>query len=171
LGTPAAPPPGDVPALEEAGKGTFRKLTVRELLEIHRRDALCASCHARMDPIGLALEEYNAIGQWRAEEQGKPIETSGQLITGEKFTDVRDLARVIIDQRRHDFYRCLAEKMLTFAIGRGIEYYDAPAIDRMVRDLDADQGKLRTLVRGIVNSAPFQLRRGDGRHATRRTGG
>jgi hypothetical protein len=162
LGTPAAPPPGNVPALEEAGRGKFRKLTVRELLELHRQDALCASCHARMDPLGLALEEYNALGQWRAEENGKPIETSGQLITGERFSDVRDLARVIASERRHDFYRCLAEKLLTFAIGRGVEYYDAATIDAIIDKLETDNGRMRTLIYGICESAPFQKRRGEG---------
>jgi hypothetical protein len=162
LGTPAPPPPPNVPPLDSSATGSRRKLTLRQLMEVHRRDALCASCHARMDPIGLALEEYNALGLWRDRDLGKPIDTAGQLITGEKFTDARELGRVIANQRRGDFYRCLSEKMLTYAIGRGVEYYDAPTIDGLVESLERDGGKLRTLVQGIVASAPFEKRRGDG---------
>jgi hypothetical protein len=115
-----------------------------------------------MDPIGLALENYNAIGQWRDRDLGKPIETAGQLITGEKFADARELGQVIAQKRRADFYRCISEKMLTYAIGRGMEYYDANTIDRLVDALEHDGGKMRTLIQGIVTSAPFEKRRGDG---------
>ncbi len=153
LGTPPPPPPPNVPPLDSAATGSRRKLTLRQLMEVHRRDALCASCHARMDPIGLALEEYNALGQWRDRDLGKPIDTAGQLITGEKFADVRELGRVIANQRRGDFYRCLSEKLLTYAIGRGMEYYDAPTIDGLVDGLERDGGKMRTLIHGIVSSA------------------
>jgi hypothetical protein len=162
LGTPAPPPPPDVPPLEQTrrrGSG----LTMREAMARHREDALCASCHARMDPLGLAMEEYNALGMWREEEYGKPIETGGQLITGEKFENTRDLARVIATERRRDFYRCLTEKMVTYAIGRGVEYYDSPTIDQIVDRLESDGGQMRTLIYGIVESAPFQKRRGDGK--------
>ena len=130
--------------------------------EIHRREPLCNSCHSRMDPLGLALEEYNGIGLWRDEEEGKPIETAGKLMTGEKFADVRELSKVIAEKRTRDFYRCVTEKLLTYALGRGVEYYDAPAIDQIVHDLEAD-GRMRTLIYGIVDSAPFQLRRRDAR--------
>lgn len=157
LGTPAPPPPADVPPLE-AVKDSKKKLTMREMMELHRREPLCNSCHSRMDPLGLALEEYSAIGLWRDTEDGKSIETAGKLITGEKFANVRELSKVIAEKRTHDFYRCTTEKLLTYALGRGVEYYDAPAIDRIVTDLDAD-GRMRTLIYGIVESAPFQLRR------------
>jgi len=162
LGTPPPPPPPNVPPLEASSPGGKRKLPLRQLLEQHRRDALCASCHARMDPIGLSLETYNALGQWRDSDLGKPIETAGQLITGEKFADVRELQRVIANQRRSDFYRCVTEKLLTYALGRGIEYYDAPTVDRLVSDLETSGGKLRGLVQEIVASPAFQQRRGDG---------
>jgi hypothetical protein len=131
---------------------------MRELMEVHRREPLCASCHARMDPLGLALEEFNGIGLWRDADEGKPIDTAGKLITGEAFADVAELSQVIAGPRRKDFYRCLTEKLLTYALGRGTEYYDAPAVDKIVADMNAD-GRLRTLVYGIVESAPFQLRR------------
>lgn len=161
LGTPSPPPPPDVPPLPETGKGKGRKLTLRQLLEVHRQQPLCASCHARMDPIGLAMEEYNALGMWRDNDLGKPIDTAGQLITGEKFKNTRDLAKVIANERRGDFYRCLTEKMLTYALGRGIEYYDGPTVDKIVAALEHDGGKMRTLVRAIVDSAPFQKRRAE----------
>jgi hypothetical protein len=159
LGTPAPPPPADVPPLEDS-KDSKKKLTMRQMMELHRRDPLCSSCHSRMDPLGLALEEFNGIGMWRDEEGGKPIETAGKLITGEKFADVRELSQVIAKKRTKDLYRCTTEKLLTYALGRGVEYYDAPAIDRIVADLESD-GRIRTLLYGIVESAPFQLRRRD----------
>ncbi|HEY5312453.1 MAG TPA: DUF1592 domain-containing protein [Pirellulales bacterium] len=162
LGSPPPPPPANVPPLDVKSFRKGGRPLLRTLLEEHRRDALCASCHSRMDPIGLAMEEYNALGLWRDREFTKPIDTAGRLITGEKFADTRDLERVIATQRRGDFYRCLSEKMLTYAIGRGLEYYDAPTVDKLVATLEGDGGVLRTLVHGIVDSAPFQKRRGDG---------
>jgi hypothetical protein len=164
LGTPPPPPPPNVPALDDVRKTTGRGLTMRELMVVHREKPLCASCHARMDPLGLALENFNAIGQFRADERGKPIDTAGQLITGEKFTNLAELSKIFATSRHLDFYRCLSSKMLTYAIGRGTEYYDGPTIDRIVVDLEKEGGKLRTLVRGIVQSVPFQKRRGDGQH-------
>jgi hypothetical protein len=162
LGTPAPPAPPNVPSLEEARAKMRPGLTMREIMEIHRQDPLCAGCHARMDPIGIALENYNAIGMFRAQENGKKIETDGQLITGEKFRNAAELSRILATSRRKDFYRCLTEKLLTYAIGRGMEYYDTPTIEHIVAQLDKDGGKLQTLIHGIVQSAPFQKRRGDG---------
>jgi mono/diheme cytochrome c family protein len=162
LGSPPPPPPANVPPLDVKSVRKGGRPLLRTLLEEHRRDPLCASCHSRMDPIGLAMEEYNALGLWREREFAKPIDTAGRLITGEKFADTRDLERVIATQRRGDFYRCLSEKMLTYAVGRGMEYYDAPTVDKLVASLERDGGRLRTLVHGIVDSAPFQKRRGDG---------
>ncbi len=160
LGTPAPPPPANVPPLETAQRGE-EKLSMRALMVQHRADALCASCHARMDPLGLALEEFDALGRWRKEDAGQPIDTAGKLITGESFANVRELSRVIATERRADFYTCLTEKLLTYALGRGVEYYDAPAIDKLVQQLQTDEGRIRSLIYGIVESAPFQLRRGD----------
>jgi mono/diheme cytochrome c family protein len=162
LGTPTPPPPPNVPQLDDARKRKGKKLTMRQIMEAHRRDPLCSSCHARMDPLGLALEDYNALGVWRDREDGKPIVTAGQLITGEKFAGARELAQVIATQRRTDYYRCLAEKMLTYAIGRGVDYHDAPAIDRLVDSMNRDGGKMQSLILELVSSAPFQMRRGDG---------
>ncbi|MHC4995629.1 MAG: DUF1592 domain-containing protein, partial [Planctomycetota bacterium] len=162
LGTPAPPAPEDVPSFEETQEALPPGTSTRRAMEIHREEPLCNSCHQRMDPLGLALENYNALGQWRDDDRGRPIEAGGKLITGEKFESPGQLARVLANERRQDFYRCLTEKMLTYAIGRGVEYYDAPAIDRVVLGLNASEGSLRALIRGVAHSAPFQKRRGDG---------
>jgi uncharacterized protein DUF1592/uncharacterized protein DUF1588/uncharacterized protein DUF1587/uncharacterized protein DUF1585/uncharacterized protein DUF1595/cbb3-type cytochrome c oxidase subunit III len=162
LGTPPPPPPPDVPELEDVRRERGGSLTMRQMMEIHREKPLCASCHARMDPIGLALENFNAIGKFRDEENGQPIDTAGQLITGEKFRNVQELSRILVTSRKKDFYRCLSEKLLTYALGRGVEYYDSPTIDNIVEQMEKDGGKLRALIYGVVESTPFQYRRGDG---------
>lgn len=166
LGTPAPPAPPNVPSLEEARSKLQPGLTMRQIMEVHRKEPLCAGCHARMDPIGIALENYNALGMFRDQENGKKIETDGQLITGEKFRNVEELSRILATSRRKDFYRCLTEKLLTYALGRGMEYYDTPTIEGIVAQLDKDGGRMHTLIQGIVNSAPFQKRRGDGDRLT-----
>ena len=162
LGTPPPPPPPDIPELEEVRREHGRSLTMRQMMEIHREKPLCASCHARMDPIGLALENFNAIGKFRDQENGQDIDTAGQLVTGEKFTSVLELSKILATSRKKDFYRCLTEKLLTYALGRGVEYYDSPAVEKIVKDLHADGGKLRSVIYGVVESTPFQYRRGDG---------
>lgn len=163
LHTPPPPAPPDVPTFEEVKKSAGKKqLSVRELMAIHREKPLCASCHARFDDLGLALENFNAIGQFRSEEGGKPIETAGRLITGETFASIPELNQILATSRRKEFYRCLTAKLLTFALGRGTEYYDAPTIDGIVAELEKNGGKMRSLLHGIVNSTPFQKRRGDG---------
>ncbi|HRQ87520.1 MAG TPA: DUF1592 domain-containing protein [Bacteroidia bacterium] len=162
LATPAPPAAPDVPPLEDSAKGDRKNLPLREILAIHAEQKLCASCHARMDPIGLALENFNAIGRWRDDEKGQPIDTAGQLMTGEKFSNARELAQVLATDRKGDFHRALAEKLMTYAVGRGMEYYDAPTIDRIVSEAEKNGGTLRQLLYGVVESAPFQQRRGDG---------
>jgi hypothetical protein len=162
LGTPAPPAPPNVPPLERTRQNADRFLTMRESMEIHREKPLCASCHARMDPIGLALENFNAIGKYRDTDNGRPVDTAGQLITGEKFTNTVELAKILMSSRKKDFYRCATEKLITYATGRGVEYYDAPTIEKIVEQLERDGGKTRTLLYGVVESAPFQMRRGDG---------
>ena len=157
LGTPPPPPPADVPTLEDVAAEVGEDASMRELMKLHRKDALCASCHARMDPLGLALEQYNAIGQWRG-EQAESIDTAGTLITGESFASVQELAETIAGPRKSDFHRCLTEKVMTYALGRGVEYFDAPAVDKIVEAADAG-GSLTDIVRGIVTSVPFQYRR------------
>ena len=160
LGTPSPPAPPNVPELAEAAKKFGdREPTPRELLAAHRESALCSSCHSRMDPLGLALENFSAVGTWRTEEKGTPIDASGQLISGESFNDVRELKRVLRENRASDFYRCLTQKMLIFATGRGLEYTDEHTVDLIVARLEAGDGRFRELIEGIVLSAPFQKRR------------
>jgi hypothetical protein len=160
IGLPPPPPPNAVPDLEESEKEfKDRQPTLREVLEVHRRDALCSSCHTRMDPLGLALENFNALGMWREKERGLAIDTAGELITGEPFANVRDLKRIIRDNRRSDYYRCLTEKLLTYALGRGLEDYDVEAVDRIVERLEKEDGRMSALITGVVESAPFQKRR------------
>ena len=162
LGTPAPPAPPDVPELEEVEKKLHEGATMRQLMEIHREKALCASCHERMDPIGLALENFNALGQWRDQEDGKEIESAGRLVTGEEFSNVMELKNILATSRKDDFYRCLTEKMLTYALGRGVEYYDAPTVKKIMSELRNHDGGMKSLIYAIVESVPFQKRRGDG---------
>ncbi|HEX2854542.1 MAG TPA: DUF1592 domain-containing protein [Opitutaceae bacterium] len=160
LGTPPPPPPPDIPALEESQKtADGRDLPLREALAAHRANALCSSCHARMDPLGFALENFNAMGMWRELDAKLPIDPAGKLVTGEKFADIRELKRVLATERRADFYRCLTEKMLTYALGRGLEYYDVQTVDEIVARLERDQGRFSTLLTGVIESAPFQKHR------------
>jgi hypothetical protein len=157
LGTPPPPPPPDVPLLEDAAKGRDGvPLTVRESLALHREAPLCSSCHIRMDPLGLALERFNALGRWRETDQGKPIDSAGALITGEEFNDIKELKRVLVANHRQEFYRCLTEKLLTYALGRGIEYHDTETVDAIVAQLEANEGRPSALLKGIIASAAFQ---------------
>lgn len=161
----AIPPPSavpDVPPLEDSLKGENKNLTMREALALHAEQKLCASCHARMDPIGFALENYTPAGQWIDDYRGKPIDTAGELMTGEKFANAHELSRVLATERRGDFHRALVEKLLTYALGRGVEIFDAPTVDRLVDRAGKKGGGLRDIVVGIVESVPFQKRRGEG---------
>lgn len=161
LGTPPPPPPPDVPALEEAIKGfKGREPKLSEMLAVHRANKLCSSCHERMDPLGLAFENFTALGTWREAEAGQTIEVAGRLATGERFASVSELKRVLTDERRLDYYRCLAEKLLTYALGRGLTYRDLDTVDRIVEELEREGGRMSVLLNGVINSAPFQkLRR------------
>jgi len=160
LGSPPAPPPPDVPALEDSKeKAELKARTQRELLALHRADAKCASCHARMDPPGLALENFNAFGRMRTHEAGQAIDASGELATGEKFSGVRDLKQALIEKHHIEFYRTLTEKLMTYILGRGMEYSDVPTVDAIVEQMDNNQGRFSTLLYGILESAPFQQRR------------
>ena len=157
LGTPPPSPPPDVPPLEAAAKPVGGRIpSLREALAVHRADALCSSCHNRMDPLGLAFEHFNALGRWRDTEWDEPIEASGQLITGEEFGSVRELKRILVQNHARDFYRTLTEKMLTYALGRGLEDYDTAAVDEIVARLEKSNGRPSVLLAGIVESVPFQ---------------
>jgi hypothetical protein len=157
LGTPPPPPPPNIPSLEDAAKGAANHaLSLRATLALHRKDALCSSCHNRMDPLGLAFEHFNAMGMWRQSEFGEPIDATGTLTTGESFTSVKELKRILVTKHAKDFYRTLTEKMLTFALGRGLDYNDVETVDQIVARLEAANGRPSALLAGVVESAPFQ---------------
>lgn len=159
LGTPPPPPPSDVPELEAAlDEFKERKPTNGEMLAFHRSKKICRSCHDRMDPLGLAFENFIPMGNWRDEEAGQAIDPSGQLITGERFNNVRELKRILATDRSMDFYRCLTKKMLSYALGRGLDYRDTHVIDSIVDRLALENGRISALITGIIESAPFQKR-------------
>ncbi len=160
LGLPSAPPPPDIPALEEAAsEEELSKLSLRETLALHREKPLCSSCHNRMDPLGLALENFNALGIWRDAEMGHAIDPSGRLMSGESFENIQDLKRILATKRKADFYYCISEKLLTYALGRGLEYYDVETLDRLVETLEETGGQPQALVLAIAQSTPFQKTR------------
>ena len=158
LGTPPPPPPPDVPELEEEGE-VVSGGTLRERLEQHRSDPACANCHAKMDPIGFALENYNPIGAFRTKSGGSKIDVTAELPDGTIVRGIADLKQVVMD-RKHQFVRCLTEKMLTYALGRGLEYYDRPTVASIVAQLESRDYKSSVLITEIVKSDPFRLRRG-----------
>ena len=157
LGTPPPPPPPDVPALGEATRDG-RPLTMRQRMEQHRANPVCASCHARMDPLGFALENFDAIGRWRDTEEGVPIDTAGVLPDGTPFQGPAGLREVLLS-RRQEFVLNLTEKLLTYALGRGVEYYDAPAVRVIMQEAAPGDYRWSSLILGIVKSTPFQMRR------------
>jgi hypothetical protein len=160
LGTPPPPPPPNLPPLEDAAKGVHgHEPSLRELLATHRAQPLCSSCHNRMDPLGLALENFNAMGMWRDAERGQPIEVEGKLLTGETFTNVMELKHILATRHQREFYRCLTEKMLTYALGRGLDYYDVETVDEIVARLEQAGGRFSALLAGVIESAPFQKTR------------
>ena len=158
LGSPPPPPPPDVPELEE-DQEAITGTTLRERLEQHREDPACANCHAKMDPIGFALENYNAIGAFRNKDGDLEIDTTAVLPDGTAFDGITDLKQILKD-RKQQFVRCLTEKMLTYALGRGLEYYDRPTIDQIVAQLEIDGYSSSALITEIAKSDPFRLRRG-----------
>jgi hypothetical protein len=146
-----------VPALEETNKDG-KPRSVRELLETHRKNPVCASCHARMDPLGLSLENFDALGQWRTTDAGAPINASGVLLDGTKVDGPAALRRALVAQKEQ-FVRTVTGKLLTYAIGRGLEPYDAPAIRGIVRAAAADDYRWSSTMLALVKSAPFRMRR------------
>lgn len=161
LGTPTPPAPPNVPELEVAQEkfADDHVPNMRELMAVHREKKLCRSCHERMDPLGLALENFNAMGMWRDDQAGTEIDPSGTLVTGETFKDIRDLKRILANERRLDYYRVVSEKLMTYALGRGLDYYDTHTIDKLVKTLESNNGRILTLVEGIVDSPAFQKTR------------
>jgi hypothetical protein len=156
LGAPPAPPPPNIPVLPSSGKNE-NALSVRERTERHRTNPACAGCHARMDPLGFALENFDAIGKWRTSEAGKPIDASGALADGSGFEGVDGLRALVLSQP-DEYVRRVTEKLLTYALGRAVEYYDMPAIRKIVREA-APEYRWSSIIRGVVRSVPFQRRR------------
>ena len=155
LGVPPPPPLPDVPALKD--NTVDGNLTVRKRLAEHRTNATCAACHNLMDPIGLSLEKFDAVGRRRSVEDGVAIDASGGLPDGSRFADVDGLEAALL-RRPELFVGAFTEKLLTYASGRGIEYYDAPAVRTIVRDARAHDFPISSIVLGVVKSQPFQMR-------------
>jgi hypothetical protein len=155
LGTPPPPPPGNVPALKE--KTISSTLPVRARLAEHRANAACASCHDIMDPVGFALENFDAVGQWRDYEDGHAVDAAGGFPDGSTFVGVDALEQVIL-KRPELFVGTFAEKLLIFALGRGMEPYDAPAIRKIVKEAEGDDFKFSSVIIALVKSAPFTMR-------------
>jgi len=156
LGMPPPPPPANVPALKD--NTVSATLSVRERLAQHRADPTCASCHDLIDPVGFSLENYDAVGRWREIEEGKPIDASGGLPDGSEFTGITGLEQGLLNRPKL-FVGTMAEKLLTHALGRGVGHSDAPAIRKIVRDAKADGFRFSSLILGVVESVPFQLRK------------
>jgi hypothetical protein len=158
LGTPPPPPPADVPALRD--RTVSASLSVRDRLAEHRADVACAGCHKLMDPPGFALENYDAVGRWRAFEEGRPIDATGGLPDGSRFEGVDGLERAL-RRRPEVFAGTMTEKLLTFALGRGVGPADAPAVRRVVRGARAAGYRFSALIEGIATSTPFRMRRAE----------
>ena len=156
VGAPPPPPPPNVPSLDD--NTVSASLPIRERLAAHRVNPSCAGCHNIMDPVGFALENFDAVGRWRTSEEHKPIDASGGLPDGSTFTGVAALEHALL-QRPELFAGTMSEKLLIFALGRGVESYDAPAIRQIVRNAQADHFRFSSLILGIVNSTPFQMRK------------
>ncbi len=159
LGAPPPEPPPNVPTLEEESEDG-RTLTMREAMERHRANPTCAACHATMDPIGFALENFDAVGAFRQEFANQPINASGSMPDGSAFDGPAGLRNLLLD-RSDLFVGTLTQKMMTYALGRGLEYYDMPTIRQIVRDAADDDHRWSSIILGIVRSAPFQMRRSD----------
>ncbi len=158
LGTPPPPPPPDVPTLKAEGEdGKPRPL--RQAMEQHRANPVCASCHARMDPIGFALENFDGIGRWRSQDAGSPIDASGKLPDGATFAGPAQLAKLLATNYRDDFVSTFTDKLLTYALGRGLDYYDQPTVRSITREAARENYTMTAIIVAIVNSVPFQMRR------------
>jgi hypothetical protein len=157
LGAPPPPPPPGVPDLNPHGKDG--KLTMREAMEQHRANPVCASCHSRMDPLGFALENYDGVGKWRDKDLGSVIDASGKLPDGSPFVGPAGLKKILTTNRRDDFVGTATQKLLIYALGRGLEYYDLPAARSISRQAAKDDYRMSALISAIVSSTPFQMRR------------
>ena len=159
LGVPPPAPPPNVPALDESAIAA--NLPMRQRLAAHRSNAVCASCHRTIDPVGFSLENFNAVGQWRElEVEDQPVDASGAIPGDKEFRGIDGLEDALL-RRPELFVATLTENLLTFALGRGVEYYDAPAVRKIVSDAEKDGYRFSSLILGIVKSVPFQMRRAE----------
>ncbi len=158
FGMPPPPPPPDIPELEEAAP-EGEHLTLRELMTLHSQSPTCASCHVRMDPIGFALENFDAIGRWRDKDGEVPIDASGELPGGVRFNGPGELKQVFTTVLKDAFVRTVVEKLLTYALGRGLEYYDRPIVRAVAREGEASSYRFADLIVAVTKSMPFQMRR------------
>jgi hypothetical protein len=157
LSSPPPPPPANVPALKTEGSEPGKTLTMRDAMTQHRANPACAGCHARMDPIGFSMENFDALGQWRERDAGTVIDASGVLPDGTRFEGIPGLRKLIVDHS-DEFVGTVTEKLLMYAVGRNLQYYDAPAVREIVRGSAREKYTMASLVLGIVKSAPFQMR-------------
>ncbi len=157
LGAPPPPPPVVLDLMPHAKDG--RLLTMREQMEQHRTNPICSSCHARMDPIGFSLENYDGVGKWRSQDGGSTIDASGKFPGGVQFEGPAGLKKLLLTSYHDDFVETVTEKLLTYALGRGLEYYDQPAVRSIAREAGQDNYRVSALVTAIVRSTPFQMRR------------
>jgi len=157
MSAPPPPPPPNIPALKTEGADPGKQLSMREAMMQHRANPACAGCHARMDPIGFAMENFDAVGKWRDTDSGSPIDVSGVMPDGTKFDGMAGLKQALI-RHPEQFVSTVAEKLLMYAIGRNIQYYDAPAVRAIVHGAAANNYTFSSLVLGIVKSVPFQMR-------------
>jgi hypothetical protein len=155
LGAPPPPPPPDVPALKEPGQDG-QPPSLRKRMELHRQSPVCASCHQRMDPLGFSLENFDALGKWRTESDGAPIDAAASLPDGTRFEGIAGL-RQLIESHKEDFVRTFTEKLLAYAIGRGIEPSDYPSIRKISRDASSQEYRWTAIIWGVVNSPPFSM--------------
>jgi len=158
LGTPPPPPLPGVSQLQPQNHDG-KLLTIRQQMEQHRTDPVCAACHVRMDPLGFALENYDGVGKWRVKEVGAVIDASGKLPDGTQFSGPAGLKQALLTGHRDEYLQTVAEKLLMYALGRGLEYYDKPAVRAIVRESARDDYRMSSLITAIVTSTPFQMRR------------
>jgi hypothetical protein len=158
LGVPPPPPPANVPSLDLKKGENGKPLTMRQQMEEHRKNPACAACHKVMDPLGFALENFDATGKWRTNDGGNPIDASGVAPDGFALNGPADLRKYLLSHP-DQFVNTVASKLLTYALGRGVEYYDAPALRKIMRDSETGNYRWSTLILGIVKSTPFQMRR------------
>jgi hypothetical protein len=154
--TPPSPPP-EMPSL--ADKENTKDKTLRERIQLHAANETCASCHAKFDPMGYALESFDGVGKWRTEDNGQPLDTKGKLLTGESFEGVVELKEVLLKNKKDLFTKCLIKKLMIYGLGRGLQYYDEVEVENILATTIKQNYKFSEIMLAIVNSTPFQKHR------------